>query len=577
MAKKKKKAKELTKKEIRLGKKAQRQRRMILVGTTIVAAVVVVLLVFGFYQEYIVKPREPVAVVGEVPIRTDTYEKMVRYYRSNLDNQLAMLQDQLARLDPDDESTEFITQYYEQNMEQLQTQRADATLGPQVLDDLIDDELIRREAVRRGIGVTPEEVQLEIETQFGYERNPPTPTPTPITTTLTITPTPTVTPVTLDRFQEMYANTLEALKEQAGFSEADFRYIFEAMLLREKLQEAMSQEVPTIADQVHARQIQVTNEEQAQAIMTLLEEDTDEASALDVFRLLLAEEGEEFKTEDEIRAEKDSQELLTQLLESEDRFVWLAQNFSLDTGSKDDGGDLGWFSRGMMVPEFEEAAFSTPAGVITGPVETQFGWHIIFVQEVSESEAEAETEAEAEETESQVWASHILVDTEEEALAIMTLLDEDTDEDTALSALDVFIEAEVAKARAKEEEVQELLAQWREDDDPFALLAENFSEDWASKDKGGDMDWFPRGEETPEFEEIAFSLAVGEISEPISNTIGYHIIEVLGHEERELAPQILERQKTQAFDDWLEEQRQSAAIKRYWSLDKMPPDTDLSR
>jgi len=59
---------------------------------------------------------------------------------------------------------------------------------------------------------------------------------------------------------------------------------------------------------------------------------------------------------------------------------------------------------------------------------------------------------------------------------------------------------------------------------------------------------------TPEFEEAAFSLAVGEISEPISNTIGYHIIEVLGHEERELAPDVLERHKSQAFEDWLEEQ-----------------------
>jgi parvulin-like peptidyl-prolyl isomerase len=566
MPKKKKKAKELTKKEMRLGKKAQRQRRMVLVAAAVVTVVIAVLLAFGFYQEYIAKPREPVAIVGEVPVRTDMYEKMVRYYRSNLKNQLALLQDQLAGLDPNDQSTEFIAQYYQQQVEQLQNQLLDSqTLGEQVLDDLIDDELIRQEAVRRGTAVTSEEVQLEIETQFGYERNPPTPTPTPIiTATLTITPTPTATPVTLARFQEMYATTLEALNERAGFSEADFRHIFETMLLRQKLQEAMGQEMPTMADQVHARQIQVTNEEQAQAITALLEEDTDEASALDALHLFLAD-GEEVKTEEEIRAEKDPQELLAQLTESEDPFALLAQNFSKDTSNKDNGGDLGWFSRGRMVAEFEEAAFSTPAGEIGGPVETQFGWHVIFVQETGE------------EPEPQVWASHILVDTEEEAQAIMTLLEEGFDEDTALSALDVLIEAEVAKARAKEEEAQELLAQLRESDDPFALLAENFSEDWGSKDKGGDMDWLPRGEMTPEVEEIAFSLAVGEMSEPISNTIGFHIIEVLGREERELAPDILERHKSQAFEDWLEEQRQSEAVQRYWSVDKVPPDTDLSR
>jgi foldase protein PrsA len=135
----------------------------------------------------------------------------------------------------------------------------------------------------------------------------------------------------------------------------------------------------------------------------------------------------------------------------------------------------------------------------------------------------------------------------------------------------------VAKARAKEEEAQELLTQLRESDDPFAFLAENFSGDWASMGNGGDLDWLPRGEMTSEFDEAAFSLAVGEVSKPISDTIGYHIIEVLGHEERELAPDILEQQKTQAFEDWLAEQRQSEAVVHYPFLDKVPPDTGLGR
>jgi len=566
MAKKRKKTRELTKKEIRLGKKGRRQRRMILIGVTVVAVVVIGLLAFGFYQEYIVKPAEPVAMVGEVPIRTDAYQKMVRYYRSNLKNQLAILQEELARLDPNDESYEFMSQYYQQNIEQLQSQISDVHgLGQQVLDDMIDEELIRQEAARRGIVVTPEEVQLEIETQFGYERNPPTPTPTPITTTLAITPTPTVAPMTLARFQELYNTTLERLRERAGISEADFRRIFEAMLLRKKVEEAIGQEVPTIAEQVHARQIQVENEEQAQAIMTLLDENTDEANALEALRVLLAEGGEKIKTEEEIRAEKNPQALLAQLRESEDPFVFLAQNFSQDKSNRDNGGDLGWFFKGRMVPEFEEAAFSTPAGEISDPVETQFGWHVILVHETSE------------EPEPQVWASHILVETEEEAQAIRTLLEEGVDDDAALSALNVLVEAEVARAREKEEEAQELWAQLQESDDRFALLAEEFSDDWRSRDKGGDMDWFPRGEQTPEFDEVAFSLAIGEISEPISNTIGYHIIQVLGHEERELAPSILERRRAQAFDDWLEKQRQSGIVQRFWSVDKVPPDTELAR
>ena len=45
------------------------------------------------------------------------------------------------------------------------------------------------------------------------------------------------------------------------------------------------------------------------------------------------------------------------------------------------GGDLGWFGRGMMVKEFETAAFSGKKGELTGPIKTQFGWHIIKVLE----------------------------------------------------------------------------------------------------------------------------------------------------------------------------------------------------
>lgn len=49
------------------------------------------------------------------------------------------------------------------------------------------------------------------------------------------------------------------------------------------------------------------------------------------------------------------------------------------------GGDLGWFGRGDMVPEFEQAAFSTPKGEVSEPVRTQFGWHIIYVEDRKEA------------------------------------------------------------------------------------------------------------------------------------------------------------------------------------------------
>jgi foldase protein PrsA len=75
-----------------------------------------------------------------------------------------------------------------------------------------------------------------------------------------------------------------------------------------------------------------------------------------------------------------AQQVVKELIEGAD-FAALAAKYSTDTGSKAKGGDLGWFERGQMVPEFEDAAFSLQPGETSEPVQTQYGYHIIRVVE----------------------------------------------------------------------------------------------------------------------------------------------------------------------------------------------------
>jgi peptidyl-prolyl cis-trans isomerase SurA len=70
-------------------------------------------------------------------------------------------------------------------------------------------------------------------------------------------------------------------------------------------------------------------------------------------------------------------------------FATAARRFSQDPGSKEQGGSLNWFRRGVMVPEFERVAFALKPGVVSDPVESPFGFHIIQVERVQPGEVQA--------------------------------------------------------------------------------------------------------------------------------------------------------------------------------------------
>lgn len=366
-----------TKKHLARQQREQRQQRYIWIAMIIFGVLVVAVILFGILNETVLKARQPVAVVNGESITTDEFEARVRYNRQQLIGNAAQAY-QIAQLFGDSPQTQmnFVSQ-----IAQIQAQMEPLTVGQSTLDQLIDEQLIRQEAKSRGITITKEEVDKGMEEAFGFFANgtptteptrepqptstlsalqetliPPTPTDAPtqvITPTVVPTatakassvpsvtptqaPTLTPTPFTRELFDEQYNETVTNLKDNLQFSESDLRKLIEAQILRRKVQDAVLEElaVEPAEEQVWARHILVEDEATAQTVLDRLNS------------------GEDWNA--------------------------LAAEYSTDTSNKDQGGDLGWFGRGQMVKEFEDAAFSLEIGEISEPVQTSFGYHIIQV------------------------------------------------------------------------------------------------------------------------------------------------------------------------------------------------------
>lgn len=169
-------------------------------------------------------------------------------------------------------------------------------------------------------------------------------------------------------------------------------------------------------------------------------------------------------------------------------FDAMAKEFSDDKGSKDAGGDIGYFTALQTVYQFENAAFATPVGKISKPFRTQFGYHIIKVIDKRADRG-------------QVKVAQILV--------------------------------QVSKAKG---EASDIASKKRADSvvamlkagKPFAEMVKKYSDDQYTINDTGVMKPFGSGKMVPAFENAAFGLKKpGDISEPIKTDYGYHIIKLL--------------------------------------------------
>jgi len=372
-----------TKKHIARLERERQQTRMILFAFIGIVIIVIGLLAYGYLDVNYLQYRRTVASVGNVNFTVGEWQARVRMERGRLINQISTYQ-QYAQMFGLDTT---------QQVQQLSSQLNNPTsLGQSVLDQMINEELIRQEAAKRGITASTEEVDKAIQESYRYYPNgtpTPTITPTPVTfptlsaetlkivtitptptqyltptitptatldplasptatptiaptftpgPTATVTPTdtpiPTATPYTLQGFQDQYKQGVDALVK-LGLTADQIRQLYETNVLRDKLMAIVTADTPHTEDQVWARHILVKDEATAQAVEARLAK------------------GEDFAT--------------------------VAKEVSIDTGSAAKGGDLGWFGKGAMVAEFEAAAFSQKVGEIGPPVKSQFGYHIIQV------------------------------------------------------------------------------------------------------------------------------------------------------------------------------------------------------
>lgn len=189
-------------------------------------------------------------------------------------------------------------------------------VGAQMVDDLITRRLIEQEAKRRGVTVSAADLDAEI-----------------------------------DDLADLYGGreSLEAILNQSGSSVEALRQNLHVNLLVQRMLEPdieiTDEDVRNYFDehnddfiepeQVHARHILVEGREQAEELKQQLDNGAD--------------------------------------------FAELAKEHSTDPGSKDKGGDLGWFDSSTMTPAFSDAAFAAEVGTVVGPVETSFGFHLIEV------------------------------------------------------------------------------------------------------------------------------------------------------------------------------------------------------
>lgn len=192
--------------------------------------------------------------------------------------------------------------------------------------------------------------------------------------------------------------------------------------------------------------------------------------------------------QDTLKAYQRIEKIRNDIIATNKDFGVYAAKVSQDPSAKTNKGDLGYFTAFQMVYPFENAAYNTPVGEVSGIVKTRFGYHILKVTDKRPSRGELEV------------AHIVIVDN------------------------DKMTEDQHRKAKAK---IDEIYGKVQSGGD-FSLLAKQYSDDKGSAKNGGMLPVFGPGKMVPEFEDQAYMLKEpGDISKPFKSRFGWHIVELI--------------------------------------------------
>ena len=279
----------------------------------------------------------------------------------------------------------------------------------------------------------------------------------------------------IDQYTEQLGSdeALEQLVTNSGMTMRDWNRLLRRQKEEELLQRKLEEE--------RFGEVRVTGLEVARYYETHYDSIPSNPVRLDLSHIMISS-----RPDPEVVAELNSrtEEIRRRILDGED-FDEMARRFSEDLNSATNGGDLGFFTRGTFMAEFEEAAFALETGEISPPVRTDVGLHIIKLEERKED---------------QIRVRHILVQ----------IPKTDEDDHRALETISILR--------------QRIL----DGDESFSEAAAKYSEDLASASEGGRIGEFMLGQLLPQYQAALDTISVNEMTEPIKvvdqGTSSYHIM-----------------------------------------------------